>query len=1098
MPIQNPDDAVEVEERIRRIFAASSQERTAAIRRLFVEVLDFDAAAGEVSLEGAPGSVGLPGLAHRIAELDGVHVLHVALPVPGPHTGADRVRKAEVDAAARLIADQLGDDLMLVFTNPSASQLHLILPGFTGSRPTLRRMVVERDLPRRTAVQQVSNIYWRYRARGSIRAALEEAFDVGPVTREFFAEYKRIFDAAEASVSGFQDTDEGREERRSFVQTLFNRLMFVYFLQRKGWLTFKGDKDYLNVLWRDYQADPDGANFFAQRLDPLFFAGLNNPQSRDLNDNNIVLRSLIGQVPFLNGGLFEQTDLDRRGVNVPDSAIEQVLGGLFDRFNFTVMESTPFDIEVAVDPEMLGKVFEEMVTGRHESGAYYTPRPVVSFMCREALKGYLEGQDTGLDAGAIAQFVDLHDPSGLTLAAARRISEALDEVKVVDPACGSGAYLLGMMQELVELQATLYSEQLKATPRDLYELKLHIIQRNLYGVDIDKFAVNIAMLRMWLSLAIDYEGDRPEPLPNLDLKVVRGDSLLGPDPGAGVEVQGALGQDPEQFRRLGQLKAEYMRASLGPDKERLKAAIQQTEAGIREALGVVGAAEDMVDWRVEFAEVFAQGRGFDIAIANPPYVRQENIGLNKSVLAKQYADAVTARSDLYCYFYARALQLLCEGGMHVFVCSNSWLDVGYESKLQEYLLHNGHIRSVYESAVERQFSTADINTIISLIHKGQPTGAKETRFISLRWQFEKSLANPELRREISLTRDALLAAGTRGGKYQGDKWGGKYLRAPDIYHHILEKCADRLVRLGDIATVRFGLKTGANGFFCLTSDLIRHRDIEPEFCRPVMTTPHESRCIAIDPIRLPRRLFVCHKDKEELRGTAALDYIRWGEAQGYHTRSSVRSRKRWYDLGEWEDVYLGMNKLVDVTARTYLAPNGALFTDNFQIMALSDNADPLKLCAALNSTLFQLTINVEARSNFGQGVLEIQTYETGNAFIINPLLLSEPDATLFDSADWDVMAPSEERKKLDGAVFDALGLTEDERDAVYEGVEELVGNRKRRAESLKGGKPWPFMTIREQDAALARMMLEGKEEAQAEGYASREEIMAILRELEGS
>ena len=130
---------------------------------------------------------------------------------------------------------------------------------------------------------------------------------------------------------------------------------------------------------------------------------------------------------------------------------------------------------------------------------------------------------------------------------------------VVDPACGSGAYLLGMMQELVDLQTALYN--VGVDPRGLYELKLHIIQRNLYGVDIDEFAVNIAMLRMWLSLAIDYEGDSPPPLPNLDFKVVRGDSLLGPDPSAGVEVQGALGRDAEQVRRLGQRKAEYMRAS---------------------------------------------------------------------------------------------------------------------------------------------------------------------------------------------------------------------------------------------------------------------------------------------------------------------------------------------------------------------------------------------------------------------------------------------------------------------------------------------------------------------------------------------------------
>ena len=172
-------------------------------------------------------------------------------------------------------------------------------------------------------------------------------------------------------------------------------LMFVYFLQRKGWLEFQGDNDYLNALWEDYQASEDQTNFYQDRLLPLFFEGLNNPQSQESRSNNPELYSVIGAPPFLNGGLFDETDLDARtGLGVPDDAIGPILTELFGRFNFTVMESTPFDIEVAVDPEMLGKVFEELVTERNESGAYYTPRPVVSFMCREALKGYLEGQDT--------------------------------------------------------------------------------------------------------------------------------------------------------------------------------------------------------------------------------------------------------------------------------------------------------------------------------------------------------------------------------------------------------------------------------------------------------------------------------------------------------------------------------------------------------------------------------------------------------------------------------------------------------------------------------------------------------------------------------
>ena len=229
-----------------------------------------------------------------------------------------------------------------------------------------------------------------------------------------------------------------------------------------------------------------------------------------------------------------------------------------------------------MDPEMLGKVFEELVTGRHDSGAYYTPRTVVSFMCREALKGYLVGKDTGASSEAIASLVDRNETDDITISEAMQISGALREVTVVDPACGSGAYLLGMMQELIELQRALFNAGVDA--KKDYDLKLEIIQRNLYGVDIDDFAVNIAMLRLWLSLAIDFEGDDPQPLPNLDFKVLCGDSLLGPNPSVGVEVQGTLGQDIEQFRRLGQLKTDYMRASLGADKDRLRTAIGETEA----------------------------------------------------------------------------------------------------------------------------------------------------------------------------------------------------------------------------------------------------------------------------------------------------------------------------------------------------------------------------------------------------------------------------------------------------------------------------------------------------------------------------------------
>ena len=238
--------------------------------------------------------------AERIASLGAVQVLYVAL----ADTDTERVRKSEVAAVAKLVRDELGEDMLLLFSNRSTSQLHLIHPRFDGNAtPTLRRMVVDRDVPRRTAVQQVSNIYWRHQDLGNILDALNEAFDVEPVTKQFFAKYNDLFDQAKQRITGFSDA----EERKQFVQTLFNRLLFVYFLSRKGWLRFEGNTDYLNALWAAYERHEDHDNFYRHRLTYLFFSGLNNPDSRDVRGG---VDFMIGDVPFLNGGLFEETELD--------------------------------------------------------------------------------------------------------------------------------------------------------------------------------------------------------------------------------------------------------------------------------------------------------------------------------------------------------------------------------------------------------------------------------------------------------------------------------------------------------------------------------------------------------------------------------------------------------------------------------------------------------------------------------------------------------------------------------------------------------------------------------------------------------------------
>ena len=557
-----------------------------------------------------------------------------------------------------------------------------------------------------------------------------DALDTEELNRRFYREYKRLFDQAVELVSGFSERE--REQRRRFVLTLLNRLMFVQFLSRKGWLFYGGDRDYLNALKNAYLAHDEHDNFYRDRLSFLFFEGLNNPDSRDLTHG---LHILIGDVPFLNGGLFQPTELDQHdGLFVPDDAILPVLSELFDRFYFTVSESTPLEIEVAVDPEMLGMVFEELVTGRHDSGAYYTPRPVVSFMCREALKGYLEARlsvpasrGDPLDSDAVAAFVDRRDTARIRIPDARAISNALADVTVVDPACGSGAYLLGMMHELVELQQTLFN--VTHDPKSLYELKLEIIRRNLYGVDIDGFATNIAMLRLWLSLAIDYEGDQPEPLPNLDFKIVQGDSLLGPDPSVGTverddeRAQIPLGRAPETIQQLATLEGAYLRTQTGGDKDRLRGQIGELRAELRDALGIAAAPGGAVEWRIDFAKVFADG-GFDIAIANPPYIQLQK---DSGKLGKRYADCgfetFVRSGDIYQLFFERGCQLLRrEGGLMAYISSNSWLRAEYGKRTRRHFAQR-HTPLRWLDLGKDVFDSAIVDSGVLLLRTGRSHSA---------------------------------------------------------------------------------------------------------------------------------------------------------------------------------------------------------------------------------------------------------------------------------------------------------------------------------------------------------------------------------------
>ena len=674
MPIANIQDAHEVERGLQTILTAHDADgRAREIRKLFVETLDFDHADVVVTL-GATKDPNLPPDARLLAHRGGLSVLYIPL----EQADDNRVKTTMASAAAKVIGDQIAEEPLLLFTNRDCDELHIIYPDLSGSRPRLQRMVAHRGQPGRTVVQQIANLWHDYGVSGkTMGEAVRNAFSVQPVTDAFFRDYKAAYDDAVSLIAANIE----RVYAEQFTQTLFNRLLFVHFVSRKGWLKFNGDTDYLNALWQDYKASPSSTNFYRERLSTLFFDGLNNPQSPNPTSR---VQSLIGEVPFLNGGLFEETDLDRRAVDaVPDDAIVPLLTDLFNHYNFTVMEATPLDTEVAVDPEMLGKLFEETVNERNSNGAYYTPRPVVTFMCREAIKGYLSGRNIpGLDDDQIENLVDNRDHDAITPDHAPKIYDAIKNMKAVDPACGSGAFLLGMIQEILALNDSLF--RATNTSDSLYNQKLGIISNNIYGTDKDGLAVSTAMLRLWLSLAVDYEGDGPpSPLPNLEMKLVVGDAIAGHSP-KNDAVQNDLGKDLIAKSNLQQYIVGYTTA-YGPKKDEFKKQVEDEKERLRKSIGNL-TAPGAVEWRIDFADVILNG-GFDVVIANPPYVQLQRNGGELANLYQNVGYATFVRTgDIYQLFYERGFQLIkSDGGLLAYVTSNSWLKTEYGKTTRRYL-----------------------------------------------------------------------------------------------------------------------------------------------------------------------------------------------------------------------------------------------------------------------------------------------------------------------------------------------------------------------------------------------------------------------------
>lgn len=631
----------------------------------------------------------------------------------------------------------------------------------------LRKLVVDTSHPTRHDLDVLEGLAVTAKNPDAIFAAQCAAFDVEKVTDRFYREYAALFRRVEMAL---RENNKGArafyeaQELHAFTQRLLGRMMFLFFIQKKGWLA--GDVRFLVNQYR--LAAGEERNYYATVLESLFFETLNKRRP-----NN---ECKWGKIPYLNGGLFEK-DYDFL-LYLPNELFDPnsdggVLG-FFRNYNFTVAEDTPAEQEVAVDPEMLGKVFENMMEERErgKSGTFYTPRPIVHYMCREALLGFLS-ERSGLPRNLLAAQFEEAPAEPLTLSDAHQIETALDSVRVLDPAVGTGAFLVGILHELVSLRLACEQAKGASVPRSsakAAEWKRQFISNALYGVDIKSEAIEIAKLRLWLSLVVDLELRYVEPLPNLDYKLRVGNSLLetvegepilvdageagsavGDQqslPGMGKPKQLGLGMDASaQARRgLAELKAQYFAAQDREERIQVRGQIEAQEralvlkaldekmAQIDTRLDALVKKGSQVNWRglareqkeleglatrkarfaerrsevtagkplpfflyrLHFFEVFRDNGGFDVVIANPPYVRQELISDQKTDLKAAFPQVYDGVADLYVYFYARGLDLLREGGMLSFISSNKFMRAGYGQNLRKLLSENTALERVID------------------------------------------------------------------------------------------------------------------------------------------------------------------------------------------------------------------------------------------------------------------------------------------------------------------------------------------------------------------------------------------------------------------
>lgn len=582
------------------------------------------------------------------------------------------------------------------------------------------------------------------KAYGSIYLTdVVDAFSVERLNKEFFNGYK-------AQYKKFVDTLSDTKQHRDYVKKLLGRLVFLQFLQKKGWMGVPasntkwegGDKNYLSKLVDTY---PNNNRLLSDVLEPLFFKTLNEKRNGDIAD------SILGdniKIPYLNGGLFDKDRIDELDIDFPYDYFKNLMD-FFSQYNFTIDENDPDDSEVGIDPEMLGHIFENLLEDNKDKGAFYTPKEIVQYMCRQSVIQYLKTHEPSEQyAEAIEQLINdgVVNPILQNKNIAIRFTQLLKEVKVCDPAIGSGAFPMGILYVLYHAIHHLHSHAEPHGNFDSTQTKRDIIQNNIFGVDIEQGAVDIARLRFWLALVVD--ATEPQPLPNLDYKITCGNSLLSRYPiDAPIEnvfVEYNKGKKENEKMTLAKYKelvSDYTNTSNHQTKELFRKTIEDIKSAfktelskqfkerlaklrgkiimlegptlfgertkaekaelkkLKEKLNILDKEQediqtnklyvDAFEWRFEFPQLLDENgnfTGFDIVIGNPPYLRIQGIRDTNPAFAeelvKKYRSA-TGSFDLYATFAERGLQVIRQSGIVNYIMPDKWTNAAFGKGLRE-------------------------------------------------------------------------------------------------------------------------------------------------------------------------------------------------------------------------------------------------------------------------------------------------------------------------------------------------------------------------------------------------------------------------------